>query len=497
LIPLAPAPARTPTLSRALALGLALALAPVPALAQTAPPDSDAALAERLAAFEREVPRGSVRDLALAVAERVAGDLGEGRVGLSIRVEGGADPTAFARALRPALAHALHVHAPGAAPLRLSRAAATAEAAALASARAGDQFHLDVLVEPRSRAVRVACTVFASRAGGLAALHAPAPERVTAVALSRLRAADLARYVGPLPRLDDETVTVLSADLPTRGYAAVLDADLDGDGRPEIVLARGDRVDAVLLAPSRSARSTVARHVGTGAVRDVPLSPIPSRRSFGTAVRAERGVLFRLSDHAGPFRVVRRIGRRLEIDSEPATPCASAVEFPLDDACASFVTGRDWLAAELLGRDGGAAPDPTPAGFYARVSTSVRQADGSDASFEALVTPRGRLGTRVADRRAGLVDVGAALAMADVDGDGAAELLVSAAHPIGEGDRLRLLRLRPDGALHSVWESAAIEGSVMLAGAGDVDGDGAPELYAVEEPASDNPNERARLWVVR
>src|SRR5690606_31705365 len=97
------------------------------------------------------------------------------------------------------------------------------------------------------------------------------------------------------------------------------------------------------------------------------------------------------------------------------------------------------------------------------------------------------------DHSAGSIYHGTALAIADLDLDGAAELLASRAAPEGSGDQLMLLRAQPRGTLRVVWRSEAIPGSVWLATAGDIDGDGLAELLAIEEPASG----RATLWIVR
>ncbi len=459
--------------------------------------DADAALGARLARYESDVARGSIRDLALAVAERAAGDLDAGRTAIAVRADATVDARGLTAALSPVLARALAVYAPAAAPFRVAESRDSVEATAAAAARAGDARTVDVRISLRSRSVRIEGAVFAARDGALASVYAPAPERLSTFVLERPLGADLTRWFGAPPRVDAESISAVSMALPARGYAALVATDLDGDGTNELVLARDERVEAVRLRSARGASAVaVARPVGSASLRAIPPATAPSRRSFGTVVPVDAGALFRLSDHRGAFRAVRLVGRRIEIDPAPASPCADPLAFPLEDACASFVTGRDWLSAELTGRDGAPPPPALPAGFYARASRTVRQPDGSDVTYEALVTPRGRLGTRVGERRTGLADVGAALAMADLDADGSPELLVSSSRAIGEGDVLRVLRLRPDGALLSVWESPPLTGSVLLAGAGDLDGDGAPELLAVEEPAP-GASEPARLWVVR
>ena len=186
-------------------------------------------------------------------------------------------------------------------------------------------------------------------------------------------------------------------------------------------------------------------------------------------------------------------GERLTPGPDPCPPGT----LPLVDACAEPVDARDYYASTLRTREGLDPPLAAPSSFLARAVLSLRRTHGRVDRVEAIVTPRGRLVVRtgVGSSAAthGIAGVGSALALGDVDGDGLAELLVSAGTPAGEGDRLRLLRVREDGALRRVWESDRLAGSVFVAGAVDGDGDGLPELLAVEE----RPGARARLWRIR
>ncbi len=198
-------------------------------------------------------------------------------------------------------------------------------------------------------------------------------------------------------------------------------------------------------------------------------------------------LLARLRRHTAPFALSRAGTDVVTADD----PCPGT--HPLDDACAAPVDGRDYYASELLTRVGALPPDRAPTSFYTRERRLVRRTDGSGAdAVEVVVTPRGRLVVRTGDRTVGLTDYGSALGMADVDLDGSAEIVASTSALVGEGDHLRVLRVRPDGTLLHVWESQPLEGSVMVAGAGDVDGDGVAELLAIEERG-----DTAYLWVIR
>ena len=167
----------------------------------------------------------------------------------------------------------------------------------------------------------------------------------------------------------------------------------------------------------------------------------------------------------------------------------------LDDACAHLVQGRDYFSPELIARVGHATPPAADASFYVRHRRQVVRTDGHREWVEALITPGGRLVVRTGDRLNGLANVGAALGFADVDMDGEVELITSAAHGPGDqlpGDQLRVMRITADGGLRSVWSSERVEGSVMVAGSGDLDGDGIEELLAIEERTDES-----HLWVVQ
>ncbi len=257
---------------------------------------------------------------------------------------------------------------------------------------------------------------------------------------------------------------------------------------------RRSAVDVVRLAAATAGLRVDT--VATAPLPSVAHAPFPARRSFGTAVFEDDGsVLVRLSDDASALRV-RLTHGALSVDAVPG-PCP-ADAFPLHDACATPVVGRDWFAEQLAAPAGATAPRAAPYGFYARVRRAVRQPDGTVQPFEAIVTPRGRLVVRTAHRVGGAAGYGAALAIADVDDDGWPELLTSPAAAVGDGDRLAVVRVRADGALVAVWHSEPLAGSVMLAGNADLSSDGTRDLMAVEEPAPDaDASAKARLWVIR
>ena len=355
----------------------------------------------------------------------------------------------------------------------------------------------DVLVaitaEARGSFLHVrADVVRAARGRGLLDLFAPEPERVSGIELRRRLDAHLRRYAGALPRVTDANVVARPMPLPSRGYLAMTASDLDGDGRTELVLATSDRVDVVRLGATR--RGTPRAHaVGDVAITGLPAPPARTRRPIGTAIAGERTAIVRVSHHGAPFAV--SLADRAVTVARVTGPCLDDA-FPVDDACAVPVTGRDYFNPALTPRAGGAPPVAAPSGFYARAARELPAPDGSVTRVEAVVTPRGRLAVRVGDRAGGAVGYGAALGMTDLEDDGLADLLLSSSAAIGGGDRLALLRVRADGGVIAVWASEPIEGSVLVAGNADLDDDGRDELLAIEEPppGSSTP---ARLWIVR
>lgn len=320
--------------------------------------------------------------------------------------------------------------------------------------------------------------------------------------LARRLDPSLRRYVGFPPRVTEETVVARTARMPSRGYLALAAHDLDGDGRTEIVAVHPDGAQVFRLGAGRVGLRL--DEIGRAPWPDAARSPSPPPRPLATAVAVEQAVVARLADVVAPFRV-RLIGTRVVVDRADA-PCPED-RFPVIGGCAARVEGRDFFDQVLTRGD---APEHTAAGhFYAFAERAFATREDEPARFEALVTPGGRLALRVrhvprggdpeavgeGERSVGAVGYGTALAMADVDVDGSAELLTSHAAPAGAGDQLSMLRALPRGALHVVWRSEAVEGSVWVAAAGDVDGDGLEELLAIEEPASDEGT--ARLWIVR
>jgi hypothetical protein len=85
--------------------------------------------------------------------------------------------------------------------------------------------------------------------------------------------------------------------------------------------------------------------------------------------------------------------------------------------------------------------------------------------------------------------VGAGFALADLNGDGEAELVASSAEP-GPADRVRVLRILPAG--ESTFQSQPVPGAILAAAAGDVTGDAVDDVVL----AAVQPSGETRLWLL-
>ncbi len=316
----------------------------------------------------------------------------------------------------------------------------------------------------------------------------------------------LRRFVGFPAIVADEAVRARSVRMPSRGYIALAVVDLDGDGRAEIIGVRPDGVHVVRVRGGAFDRGALERVGRADFPDDLPRAPIPRRRVFATAVADGDRAVVRTSEHALGLEI--RLDGGVPVVTRSRGPCETD-RFPVVGGCAALVAGRDFFTEGLT--HASAPHEAAAANFYAYAFGQFETREGDPTSYEALVTPSGRLALRVRwerppeggsdeapeirERSAGAVGYGTALAMADLDFDGAAELLVSHAAPAGRGDQLSLLRALPRGALRVMWRGDAVGGSIWVAAAGDVDGDGLPELLAIEEPAAGRG--RAALWIVR
>lgn len=444
-------------------------------------------------------------------------------VGVHVRTEGAAGARALEGALGAAIARALGVRTPRAlVDVRTpNEIADDSDGFARAAVRRGERVAIHVSVTLRGRAVVAEVSTYVSRqGGGMAALMtARTPARVAST-LELPLDAELAGYLGAPRPLRRETVRAARVALPGRGYLALTSADLDGDGARELVLLGEDRVEALRVRRTRRG-ALEATPIATAALDALGRPPAHPRRAIGALAARERAVVGRASAYAVPF-IVRLEGAALDVATAPDVCPENG--YPLSDpsVCARAVLGRDYFHGDLAPvevasdasntSDAPATSDasrpsdarrtpapsrgPSPPGFYARAARTIAQRDGPPLPIDARITPRGRLVLVTGDRRRVVQDVGAAVAVADLDADGRPDILTSSPRALGEGDQLTLRTL--GRTLATVYESPALSGSVLVAASTDLDGDGAEELVAIEEPAPSTPAATtATLWMIQ
>jgi hypothetical protein len=214
---------------------------------------------------------------------------------------------------------------------------------------------------------------------------------------------------------------------------ALAAGDLDGDGRAELAALTPDELVVVELDKD----ATVVRY--RVALDGAPPVPRP-RQPIGTVAVAGGEVRARSSEHAEGVAV--RDGKKV---GTPRGYPTCAGDLDLVPGTVTFVRDRErWVGVACAG-DTIAAVD---------AGGALRLARGGQIS-----------------------GVGYAFQIADLDGDGALEAVVSAYRPPGAGDSLSLYRIGPDGP-RLLRQGAQLAGGVAAIAAGDFDGDGAIDWLA-------------------
>jgi hypothetical protein len=241
-------------------------------------------------------------------------------------------------------------------------------------------------------------------------------------------------------------------------------------GRPAVVAVTGDAVTVV------SARGEILAH------REVERSARrPVRGEAAVAMVADLGGGRIAFQHAGSA-----LGSVWALEGDRLVPVATLASAPL---CAgeggalfgAFAPGTGLLVdvlsasvdpaarprSERLLYGVAAAPRPGPVAFAAL---------GTDLRLELLGPDLGR--GRVASGSLGdgvpaaLEGIGTGFALADLDGDGSAEVVASSADPSGP-EVLRVLALRP--GIPPLLELGPLRGRILSGAAGDLTGDGADD----------------------
>jgi hypothetical protein len=419
-----------------------------------------------------------------ALADGVAAQLGapaEGRRGLALDLA--AEPAALAGPLGTALAASLGragwavslLAAPGGEP---AARAAGADWLLTLSAGAGAGGRELVAV---GQAVPLWGSFFLQARPGVRA----APPRVVSARAAADAAAQLLLRPARRPDLSRLALRRL-ARLP---YPVVALAAGDaGEAGPSIVAVAPDAV-RLLDASGAELASRPLDPAGRG----------PVRLPFATAVVGGLGggrIGVGVAGAPGGEVLARRNGRLERRAALPMAPLASGEAGTLFGA---FAPGKAALA-DLLALGVDPAARPRSPGDLAAVAAAPR---GGPVAFAAL-RPDGRLellGPGLAP--AGLVDgVGAGFALADLDGDGEAEVVASLAAPAGP-DRLRVLRLaapaaggREGRAASTAWESEPIDGALLAGAAADLTGDGVDDALLAAAVTGAGGAPATDLWLL-
>jgi hypothetical protein len=250
----------------------------------------------------------------------------------------------------------------------------------------------------------------------------------------------------------------LLARIPQRVIAMVA-GDLDGDGKSELALLTPDavvvaRADGTVLARADFARSPAAarppRHLaGTIAIQRTATGPVISYWDFG---RAHGETL------AFDGRSLRSLG---ETDLVPACAGGNGV------LVGTLVAGKGLI--EHVAHVNAAAhflPEPVSA-----VAAAVKP--GSSPAFLAML-PNGSvqvLGADLSAMGAPITNAGLGSVLADLDGDGQPEMVLTLGAPVAE-DRVRAFRIGRGTLAPLDLANDQVSGAVFAGAAGDFDGSG-------------------------
>jgi hypothetical protein len=361
-----------------------------------------------------------------------------------------------------------------AAGFRGAFAAPTREAAAAAGADA----HLRVVLElagdlaASGELAPVRINFFTGRPtgpGGLVAAAVPADREARLLAR--------ARPATPGPGAGFEVVRWAPLAAVPLALAA---GDLDGDGAAELAVL--DPAAIHVLGADGAAVATLPLATAGGEEG----APVPTRDPTGTLAVVD-GTLRWSVPHLGRAGSLRLEGGALVPAAAPAVPApplaagaAGVLAAPWRPGTNAF--GPDFAAGDREAAAAGpfvaaaAAPAPGPVAFAVALDDGRLQLFGPD--LVPLSPP--------------MAGVGATAALADLDGDGAAEAVVpSPAYELP--DRLRVLSPGPDAEPAVRFESGDLPGLLWVGAAGDLDGDGRDEAYFAGPAAGGG----AALWQLR
>jgi hypothetical protein len=247
------------------------------------------------------------------------------------------------------------------------------------------------------------------------------------------------------------------AHLPARP-AAIAVGDLDGDHKAEVVVLTDDELWAFT-----SEGKTLARYD----LREIPLSKTPCREPFG-AVVVNAGRVTWLSAR-------RAHGETLAFANGAFKLVGPADSITVEGYTGHLLPGVNAAASELQYQG---KPLEAPAPF---------QSFSGRGGLIALVLDNGAISlSRGAFAAPGLKGAGSGATLADLDGDGAVELVTTSKAFFADPDEVRVVSARDAeaaqakgatvGEVQALWQGATPRGRAIVAAAGDLDGDGADEV---------------------
>lgn len=326
----------------------------------------------------------------------------------------------IARVVGGSLAASLHIHG---APVSLSEARALAK-------RRGKLVYLTPALKNGS--VQIGADVYVSARAFWDRVKAGQGGPMKHAFAERIADGEVRSFLPRPPLLVTKRDAV---PLPDRSALAMACADVDGDGGAEIALLGRHRVTLGRITAGKLAPRTEKAWSELSTVAPAPL------RAPLAAVRATSGFLdVGISDRAELLRLDPALG--VASRSERALPWPNGGCSPLDAAgalgelTACFGDTGPWSSLVSGGLDAfAAAIAVTPSGATRRV-----------VALRALGTQKAML-VDDAGRRAEVSDVGAQLALGDLDGDGQIELLSSRPTFDPKADGLRIDTWQNDGSV--------------------------------------------------
>jgi hypothetical protein len=292
---------------------------------------------------------------------------------------------------------------------------------------------------------------------------------------------------------DEGALLLARASAPPPGVLAPVVRRLIDLGERVLALAAGDAAGDGTTELAIVTPSGVELHASSGALL--------ARRSASAPARAVRhpAATVAIGDFGGGRLAWQRAGdaqaELLAYGSETLAPSSPLAVAPLCAGRAgplfgAFLPGKASLADLLL-----PAMDPRARPRSDKELLAVAAAPQPGRVAYAALSAAGSLellGPDLAPAAGAVEGLGSAFALADLDGDGEPEVVVSLADATG-GDRVRVLR--PGAAGHApaaIFESGPLPGELVAGAAGDLTGDGVDDAVM----AAVLPDGTSRLWLV-